>query len=371
MKRRIPILTTIMATCLAIAAPPAVAQVPQLINYQGRLSDTSCAPLNATIPMTFRIFDAASGGAELWNEAQTVTCTQGIFNVLLGSMTSFPANLFASNSRYLQVESGAAILAPRARFVSVPYAFSSETAATAFTAVVANRSLRSDTSTYSSRADLATYSLGSDSARVADTALRSGVADTADFAWRAARADTALRSWLADTATTAAFADRARYAQGADTARLAETAVFALNIVAGGTPVFDRNVLILSRDNMPAGDVAPTLIDLTNSVPAGATAVYISMIMWTNLNVSQFPNDQFAIFVKRFGEASTGNLANVGEGGGPSERFIMGNFSSASAGNAECAYVWVPIGPERLLDWRTHSLESAGANIRFRLLGYR
>jgi hypothetical protein len=98
--------------------------VPQLINYQGELSDSSGNPVNGDVSITFTIYNASTGGDVLWTETQTVTVTDGMFNVLLGSQTSLLANTFDGNERYLGVKIGVdPEMTPRQRLVSVPFAY--------------------------------------------------------------------------------------------------------------------------------------------------------------------------------------------------------------------------------------------------------
>jgi hypothetical protein len=97
--------------------------VPQLINYQGELSDSSGNPVSGDVSVTFTIYNAASAGDVLWNETQTVTVINGVFNVLLGSQTPFPTDLFSLDDTYLGVKVGAdAEMTPRQQLASVPYA---------------------------------------------------------------------------------------------------------------------------------------------------------------------------------------------------------------------------------------------------------
>src|SRR5215831_15545792 len=69
----------------------APAQVPDKINYQGRLTDLGGTPITASVPMVFKLYTVASGGAALYTETQTVSVASGIFNVAIGSVT--PLNL--------------------------------------------------------------------------------------------------------------------------------------------------------------------------------------------------------------------------------------------------------------------------------------
>jgi len=105
--------------------PTAVqAQVPAVINYQGRLTDDSGNPINGTSSMEFRIYSSSTGGSALWAETKDVIISNGVFNVLLGSSNPFPLDLFdPSTSRFLEIRVDGDALTPRQLFASVPYAF--------------------------------------------------------------------------------------------------------------------------------------------------------------------------------------------------------------------------------------------------------
>lgn len=99
------------------------AQVPQLINYQGKL-DSSGVPISGPRNLTFNIYSVATGGTSLWTEIQSgVTVTNGIFNVLLGSVTTFPATVFGgTGDRYLGVTVGTGTeMSPRYRITSAAF----------------------------------------------------------------------------------------------------------------------------------------------------------------------------------------------------------------------------------------------------------
>ena len=70
------------------------ASVPQLINYQGQLLDSGGQPLDGVqVDLTFRFYDAVSGGTLLLTVQQTnVQVTQGLFHVLLGSGALTPGS---------------------------------------------------------------------------------------------------------------------------------------------------------------------------------------------------------------------------------------------------------------------------------------
>jgi len=74
--------------------------VPQTIDYQGRLADSNGNYLNSVVTVNFLIYDAETGGTLLWSETQDVSTANGIFHVLLGSVTSFPPTLIYSADRW-------------------------------------------------------------------------------------------------------------------------------------------------------------------------------------------------------------------------------------------------------------------------------
>lgn len=71
--------------------------LPRLLNYQGKLADDMGVPLNLETEMTFAIYTAASGGGVIWSETQTVLITDGLFNVLLGTVNPLEPDYFSAN----------------------------------------------------------------------------------------------------------------------------------------------------------------------------------------------------------------------------------------------------------------------------------
>ena len=66
--------------------------MPQLISFQGRLTDAEGHPLDTTVPMTFAIFNDQLGTTQLWKEAHpNVVVRDGMFEVLLGGGTPLSA----------------------------------------------------------------------------------------------------------------------------------------------------------------------------------------------------------------------------------------------------------------------------------------
>ncbi|MEA2097255.1 MAG: DUF1566 domain-containing protein [Candidatus Cloacimonadota bacterium] len=106
------------------------AQVPQTIDYQGRLADNNGNYLNEIVTVDFLIYDAEVDGTLLWSETQDVSTANGIFHVLLGSTVSFPTDLFDNDECWLELVVDGETLSPRTLISSVPYAIKAETAYT-------------------------------------------------------------------------------------------------------------------------------------------------------------------------------------------------------------------------------------------------
>ncbi len=98
--------------------------VPSVMNYQGRLTDTNDKPLNGLFSMNFRIYDNAEEGQELWTETQEVSVVNGLFGVLLGIKNPLDSSLFRDPNRYLGIQIGSEPeIRPRRMLATVAYAF--------------------------------------------------------------------------------------------------------------------------------------------------------------------------------------------------------------------------------------------------------
>ncbi len=107
---------------------PAAAAVPQLLNYQGYLTNTAGQPVTGTVAMVFKLYDAPAAPAALYTETQsTVAVNNGLYSVAIGAVTALtlPFNV----PYYLGVKVGAdAEMTPRQQLTASPYALSSATA---------------------------------------------------------------------------------------------------------------------------------------------------------------------------------------------------------------------------------------------------
>lgn len=103
------------------------AAVPHLLNYQGKLTDSSGNPLNGSYSLTFRIYDAETAGSLLWEETQSgVIIQKGIFSILLGSVTNLV--LPFDKPYFLEIKVGNEVMSPRQRITSAGYAIRAEKA---------------------------------------------------------------------------------------------------------------------------------------------------------------------------------------------------------------------------------------------------
>ncbi|MFZ1249605.1 MAG: hypothetical protein WAQ24_04790 [Candidatus Saccharimonadales bacterium] len=112
------------------AVPHSRAAINPQINFQGKLTNPDGTNVtNGTYSIVFSMYSVATGGAAIWTETQSsVSVTDGIFQVALGSVTALPGSVdFNSGSIFLGVKVGAdAEMTPRVQFTSAPYAFNSD-----------------------------------------------------------------------------------------------------------------------------------------------------------------------------------------------------------------------------------------------------
>ena len=121
MKKKFIILLLFVSLCLW-------AQIPQTIDYQGRIADSDGNYLNEVVTLDFLIYNMDTGGTVLWTETQDVNCTNGVFHVQLGAATPLPGTLFSIADPWLELVVGGETLSPRTAIASVPYAVKAETA---------------------------------------------------------------------------------------------------------------------------------------------------------------------------------------------------------------------------------------------------
>ncbi len=112
----IVLLLTLLASSLS-------AQVPRTISYQGRLTNDTGTPLNATYSITFSLYDVATGGTALWSETKDVAVSQGLLSTALGDTAPFGDTIAFDRPYFLGLKLGSGDeMTPRQPFQSAPYA---------------------------------------------------------------------------------------------------------------------------------------------------------------------------------------------------------------------------------------------------------
>ena len=97
--------------------------VPNTINLQGKLENSTGQVVTGTHNFTFKLYDAATGGSEKWTEDQTDVSVDddGIYDVILGSVS--PINLDFDEQYYLGINvDNDGEMTPRINLTSTPYA---------------------------------------------------------------------------------------------------------------------------------------------------------------------------------------------------------------------------------------------------------
>jgi hypothetical protein len=101
--------------------------VTPLLQYQARLTDpgTGEPVADGTYPMTFRLYNVASGGSWLWMESKDVEVRGGLLSTLLGELTPLDPHLFNGQALWLGIKVGTdAEATPRQPILPVAYALS-------------------------------------------------------------------------------------------------------------------------------------------------------------------------------------------------------------------------------------------------------
>lgn len=107
--------------------PNALTNSTGTISYQGRLADINGDPLTGIYNLEFRLYDVPVGGAPLWDEFWTggnsVQVSDGLFNVMLGSLNPTLASVIdGHDALFLGITVGTdSEMVPRVQLGSVPF----------------------------------------------------------------------------------------------------------------------------------------------------------------------------------------------------------------------------------------------------------
>jgi hypothetical protein len=133
--RSIALLGVILLVLVSVFPYPAQAAINNLIGFQGKLTNPDGTNVaDNTYSILFNIYSGTgctpTGGApcaSVWNETQSVTTVDGIFQVNLGASTALPGSVdFNLSPLYLSLKVGSdPEMSPRILFTAAPYAMNS------------------------------------------------------------------------------------------------------------------------------------------------------------------------------------------------------------------------------------------------------
>jgi len=135
MIKTMTVLIVINFVIIVLAFADNTNQVPNLINYQGVLTDENGNGISGVKKIEFRIYDKMISGQEIWGPQifESVSVVNGQFNVILGDRdinNRLIVDAFKSGERYLGIKFGntgddfnqIVEISPRQKILSVPYA---------------------------------------------------------------------------------------------------------------------------------------------------------------------------------------------------------------------------------------------------------
>jgi hypothetical protein len=112
---------------LILLAAVTYSQTPQTISFQGVATDIAGSNLpDGDYMMIFKFYTSETGGSSVWSETQNVAVANGIFNVLLGSVTPFGLLFDEQYWLGVKIESDPE-LEPRIQLTSSPYSLTAAT----------------------------------------------------------------------------------------------------------------------------------------------------------------------------------------------------------------------------------------------------
>ncbi|MFH2036248.1 MAG: tail fiber domain-containing protein, partial [Candidatus Zixiibacteriota bacterium] len=105
-------------------AIPVMAQDTLLINYQGKLTNSSGDPLTGNYDITLKLYAYQTGPFALWSETHgNVPVSNGLLSLTIGSQTALPDSILNGTSRYLGITVGTdPEISPRTLLTSSPRA---------------------------------------------------------------------------------------------------------------------------------------------------------------------------------------------------------------------------------------------------------
>lgn len=106
-----------------LSASVLLAGAPEMINYQGRLTDDG-ALVNRSVSMKLRLYNAPTGGTMVYEDSNTVMVVDGLYSTAMGDGTTYGSlcDALTNDAVYVEVVVDGVILSPRERLLSAAYA---------------------------------------------------------------------------------------------------------------------------------------------------------------------------------------------------------------------------------------------------------
>lgn len=125
--QRMWIIAVVLVLVTAVLGSQVWADIPTKLNYQLRLTDLTGDPLPGAHTMVYSIYDAETGGNQLWSETkEEVADANGVISTILGSES--PIGISFDDPYWLEVEVDGEVLLLRREIVSSAYTFQSANA---------------------------------------------------------------------------------------------------------------------------------------------------------------------------------------------------------------------------------------------------
>jgi hypothetical protein len=115
---------------IAVSSVDLVAQIPRTFSLQGVLTDAAGTPLSdGTHQIRVTLYSQSAGGSGLYAEIQPATVKDGVFSIVVGSVTPIPGTMSFDRQYYAGISvDGGPDLSPRTPLTAVPYALNAERA---------------------------------------------------------------------------------------------------------------------------------------------------------------------------------------------------------------------------------------------------
>lgn len=120
---------TALSAVALLAALWSHADVPQLINYQGRLLNGTNL-VNGSVGLSLRLFNVSSGGSPQYEDSNSVIVVDGLYSTFIGDQTNSGnfASALTNAQVWVEVAVNGTALSPRERLAAVAFALNAQRA---------------------------------------------------------------------------------------------------------------------------------------------------------------------------------------------------------------------------------------------------